>query len=150
MKINVFTSTLFIPADIASSWSFFSDPRNLEKITPASMGFRILHDPGPSMYAGQIITYKVSPMMGIRLTWVTEISQVREGAFFIDEQRFGPYQFWHHKHFFNAVQGGVEMTDVVHYSLPLDPFSRIMLPIIRRKLGQIFRYREQAIKKIFG
>jgi len=149
MKINVFTSTLFIPADTATCWSFFSDPRNLAKITPASMGFRIIHDPGPSMYAGQLITYKVTPMMGIPLTWVTEITQVREGAFFIDEQRFGPYKLWHHEHFFREVDGGVKMTDVVHYALPLDPFSRIMLPFVRKKLNHIFQYRQEAIEKIF-
>ena len=101
------------------------------------------------MYAGQLITYKVTPMMGIPLTWVTEITQVREGAFFIDEQRFGPYKLWHHEHFFREVDGGVEMTDVVHYALPLDPFSRIMLPFVRKKLNHIFQYRQEAIEKIF-
>ncbi|CAK9252042.1 unnamed protein product [Sphagnum jensenii] len=71
------------------------------------------------MFAGQIITYTVSPILGIPLFWMTEITHVREREYFIDEQRFGPYALWHHKHFFRAVPGGTEMTDLLDYKLPL-------------------------------
>jgi len=150
MKINELKSSVFIPSDLNTCWAFFSDPRNLQKITPPSMGFEITSDPGPEMYPGQIITYKVRPMLGIPVTWVTEISQVKKHSFFIDEQRIGPYRFWHHKHFFREVPGGVEMTDRIHYALPFDPISRIMLPVVRKKLSEIFRFRKEVIEKVFG
>lgn len=149
MIVLPFTRTTFIPADRNTCWGFFSDPSNLQRITPPSMDFRITSDPCSQMYAGQIITYRVRPLAGIPVNWVTEITQVREGSFFIDEQRIGPYRFWHHQHHFREVEGGTEMTDIVHYALPLDPFSRILLPVVKRKLGSIFAFREEVIRKLF-
>ena len=140
-----------IPASITEVWEFISSPENLREITPEYMGFDITSKNLPDkMYPGMIISYRVKPLPGIPMTWVTEITQVREKEFFIDEQRFGPYRFWHHKHFFRPVDGGVEMTDTVHYALPFDPFSRIMLPVVWKRLEEIFTYREIMIEKIFG
>jgi len=149
MKIKTLTKVQFIPVDAGFCWDFFSDPANLTKITPPSMGFRITSAPG-GMYAGQIITYRVCPVAGIPVTWVTEITQVKKGEYFIDEQRFGPYKFWHHKHFFTEVPGGVEMTDIVHYALPFDPLSRVFLPFVKKKLEEIFQYRSKYIETEFS
>jgi ligand-binding SRPBCC domain-containing protein len=149
MKINTLTKVQFIPVDAETCWDFFSDPSNLAKITPPEMGFKITSAVS-AMYPGLIITYQVRPLAGIPLTWVTEITQVKKGEYFVDEQRFGPYKFWHHKHFFREVTGGVEMMDIVHYALPLDPFSRIFLPVVRKKLEEIFRYRSKFIETEFN
>ena len=92
--------TQIIPISLPEAWAFFSSPENLKTITPGYMGFEILEGGGVNMYAGQIIRYKVSPLVGIKLNWITEITHVDEEKFFVDEQRFGPYAFWHHKHYF--------------------------------------------------
>ena len=113
------------------------------------MGFRITSDREGKTYPGQIITYTVRPLFGIPLTWVTEITQVKEQDYFIDEQRFGPYRFWHHKHFFRQVEGGVEMRDLVHYGLPFGYAGRIARVFVEKKLKSIFDYRSGVIRTIF-
>lgn len=140
-----------IPPDEA--WAFFSAPANLKEITPAQMGFDILSDPAflGKMYPGQIIAYTVRPLMGIPLYWMTEITHVREGAYFVDEQRRGPYTLWHHQHHFKPAPGGVEMTDLVHYQLPLGWLGRLAHSLfVRRQLEQIFDYRQRVLEQRFG
>jgi len=139
-----------IPVSLEKAWDFFSDPSNLSKITPPGMDFKILSEQH-SMYAGQIIEYKVKPVLGIPVYWMTEITHVEEGKFFVDEQRFGPYSFWHHQHHFRKVEGGVEMTDLVHYGIPFwiaGDLANVL--IVRRKLQQIFQFRYQAVEQLFG
>jgi ligand-binding SRPBCC domain-containing protein len=95
------TSKMLVKADLQSAWDFISLPENLTKITPPVMDFRITFRSsldGDKMYPGQIIAYKVKPLPLFNASWVTEITQVQEKKFFIDEQRFGPYRFWHHQH----------------------------------------------------
>ena len=102
------------------------------------------------MYAGQLIEYRVSPLLGIPLYWMTEITQVVEGKYFIDEQRFGPYALWHHQHHFREVAGGVEMTDIVHYKIPLGILGALADRLfVHQKLKQIFDYRFQAVSQLF-
>jgi hypothetical protein len=116
------------------------------------MGFHILSAHRPvRMYAGQLIEYRVSPVLGIPLYWMTEITHVVEGQYFIDEQRFGPYSMWHHQHHFREVEGGVEMTDLVHYKVPLGWIGRIVNGLfVRKKLNGIFDYRYERVKELFG
>ena len=103
------------------------------------------------MYAGQLIEYRVSPVLGIPMYWMTEITHVVEGKYFIDEQRFGPYALWHHQHHFRAVEGGVEMTDIVHYKIPLGPLGWIADRLfVRQKLEQIFDYRYRKVAELFS
>jgi ligand-binding SRPBCC domain-containing protein len=133
---------------LEESWDFFSDPRNLSKITPPWLNLKITSDLPDKMYEGMIITYKVYPFLGIPSNWVTEITHMKERQFFIDEQRFGPYKFWHHQHHFNEVEEGIEMTDIVNYALPLDPFSRPLNGlIVRKKVEEIFAFREDVRNK---
>lgn len=140
-----------LPIDLDKAWSFFSDPANLSLITPDSMNFTIRFGADRNMYAGQIIAYRVNPFPGIRSNWVTEITHVKDRQFFVDEQRFGPYRFWHHKHFFHAIPGGVEMEDIVDYQLPFSFIGRMMEPwLVRPKLRNIFSYREQKLHELFG
>lgn len=151
MKVYTKKSIQKVNASIEECWSFFSSPRNLQKMTPLTMGFEITDFDGQNMYPGQIIQYKVSPLLGIKLTWVTEITIVEKNRYFIDVQRFGPYTLWHHKHFFEASENGVMMTDLVHYALPLGFIGRILNAlIVKNKLREIFEYREQKINEIFN
>lgn len=140
----------FVPASLDIVWEFFSSPANLSKITPPEMGF-IITSPGYlGMYPGMFITYKVSPALGIKLNWVTEITQIDNKKFFIDEQRRGPYRIWHHEHHFKEVEGGVEMHDILYYSAPLGFIGKLAdLIFIRKKVEQIFVYREKRIEELF-
>lgn len=140
-----------LPIDLDQAWDFFSDPSNLKVITPDYMGFHIISDDFQKMYEGQFISYKVSPLLGIKLNWVSEITHVEHKQFFVDEQRVGPYTIWHHKHFFKELKDGVEMIDVVYYKLPLSFIANRMHGIlVEPKLRQIFDYRTQSLTKLFG
>jgi ligand-binding SRPBCC domain-containing protein len=144
---------LFIPITLDKAWDFFSSPLNLQKITPAEMKFVVTspYDADTKMYAGMIITYKVSPIAGIKLNWMTEITHVSDKQYFVDEQRFGPYALWHHQHHFKEVPGGVLMTDILNYALGFGPGGAFANKIfVKRKIEQIFKYREKAVKELFG
>ena len=116
------------------------------------MGFDIISGPGPNkMYKGQIIEYVVRPAFNIPVRWVTEITHVEDPDYFVDEQRFGPYRLWHHKHFFKAVPGGTEMTDLVHYVIPFGILGKLAhILFIKKRLDEIFNYREAVIKDLFS
>ena len=152
MKIHTLKRTQFLPISLEEAWDFFSSPENLVKITPAYMKFEILHISGSSkMYSGQVIKYNVSVLPGIRVNWITEITHVHEPFHFVDEQRFGPYAWWHHQHFFKAVDGGVEMTDEVNYALPLGIFGRIAQWLfVRKQLNDIFDYRYRVLNEFYN
>ena len=140
----------FVPASLDVVWDFFSSPSNLSKITPPEMGFLITSPPQAGMYPGMFITYKVSPALGIKLDWVTEITQVNEKKFFIDEQRRGPYNIWHHEHHFKEVEGGVEMHDILSYHVPFGFIGSIAdLLFVKNKVEEIFKYREKKIEELF-
>jgi ligand-binding SRPBCC domain-containing protein len=131
-------------------WDFFANPQNLPNITPPWLKLRITSDLSDKIYEGMIITYKVQPFLRIPSNWVTEITHVKEKRFFIDEQRFGPYKFWHHQHHFNKVDNGVEIADIVHYAIPFESFSSIFLQnLIQKRVKEIFKFREGSIKKLF-
>lgn len=103
------------------------------------------------MYPGMIITYKVSPLLGIKLNWMTEITQVKDQEYFIDEQRFGPYQFWHHQHHFRAIDGGVEMDDILTYGMPMGIFGQMANSLfVAAQLQQIFEFRKIKVIELFG
>lgn len=151
MKIYKKETVQHVNATVAECWEFFSKPGNLQKITPETMGFQITDFDNKSMYAGQIIQYKVSPIAGLKLSWMTEITFVKENSYFIDEQRFGPYALWHHKHFFEPSGNGTKMTDVVHYALPLGFIGRIMNTlVVKNKLKEIFDYRVVKVNEMFN
>ena len=145
-------TTQRIPVSPEKAWDFFSNPANLQRITPAHMQFNIISRyHGERMYPGQIIEYKVKPLLGIPLYWMTEITHVKEGSYFIDEQRFGPYSLWHHQHHFSPIEGGVEMTDIVHYKISLGPLGQLANTLfVARQLHQIFDYRFKKVEELFG
>jgi ligand-binding SRPBCC domain-containing protein len=151
MKVYTKEYKTFLPLGIEEAWDFFSSPRNLAKITPEHMGFIITSNfNDEKMYPGMLITYKVSPLLGIQMDWCTEITHVLDGKYFVDEQRFGPYSMWHHQHHFKVVEGGIEMTDIVNYAIPLGILGRMMNSImISNEIEKIFTYREKKIAELF-
>lgn len=141
-----------IPIRLEEAWDYFSRPQNLQEITPSYMGFEIKSKyMGDRMYPGQIIEYKVRPLAGIPIYWMTEITHVVEGKLFVDEQRFGPYALWHHQHHFREIEGGVEMIDIVHYKNPLWILGDIANALfVRKQLEGIFDYRFKKVEELFG
>ena len=151
MKIYRLETIQNLPITQTEAWDFLSNPKNLKRITPDYMGFKIVSGASERMFAGQIIQYVVTPVLGIPTTWVTEITHVEEGNYFVDEQRFGPYALWHHKHFIKPIKNGVEMTDIIDYKIPFGVFGRMAHPIVvAPKLKEIFEYREKALIELFG
>ena len=151
MKIYRFVRNQKIPIDKNEAWKFLSDPNNLKTITPDYMGFDIIEKENTKMYSGQIIKYIVTPIFGIKMNWVTEITHVKDFEYFVDEQRFGPYKFWHHKHLIKEIKDGIEMIDILDYALPFGFAGRFFHPIIiKPKLNEIFNYRRNKLIEIFG
>ncbi len=140
----------FIAAPLDAVWKFFSTPENLNELTPPSLRFRRLGPPATTMYAGQLIDYRIAPLPGLWLRWRTEIRHVREGAYFVDEQRVGPYRFWYHEHRFGVVPGGVQMTDRVTYEIGWGPLGWLAERLwVRRQVEGIFNYRARRVAELF-
>jgi ligand-binding SRPBCC domain-containing protein len=140
----------FLPITLEKAWEFFSSPKNLNEITPSDMSFKILTDLPEKMYEGMMIRYIVSPFLNIPMEWVTEISHINERAFFVDEQRKGPFSIWHHEHHFKAVDGGVLMTDILHYDIGKSVFGWIAGKLfVHKNVANIFKYRAEVIEKRF-
>lgn len=153
MAVYTLRRTQRLPITPEQAWAFFSSPMNLKEITPPYMGFHVTSDPAflAKMYPGQVITYTVTPLLGIPLFWMTEITHVEEGRYFVDEQRVGPYSIWHHQHHFAAIPGGVEMTDLVHYKIPLGLLGDLANSLfVRRQLEAIFSFRWKKLEEMFG
>ena len=141
----------YLPISLQEAWDFFPSPKNLSKITPKHMGFIITNQPSETMFEGQIITYKVSPLLGVKINWMTEITTVKDNEYFIDEQRFGPYSLWHHRHHFYEIDGGIKMIDEVNYKLPFGFLGSVAHRLfVRKKLKSIFEYREKVLIEMFG
>ena len=141
-----------LPISLEEAWDFFSSPHNLKTITPSYMGFDITAaDLPPEIYQGMIITYKVKPLFGIPLNWVTEITQAQAPYFFVDNQKSGPFALWHHQHFFEKHDNGVRMRDVVHYAAPMGILGKMVeKAIVKRRVNEIFEFRYQKLKELFG
>jgi ligand-binding SRPBCC domain-containing protein len=151
MKIFKLKYSQKLPISLNEAWDFLSSPNNLELITPKSMDFNITDWDRKKAYPGQIIRYTVKPILGIKINWVTEITHVRAKEYFVDEQRFGPYSFWHHKHFIKEIEGGVIMEDVIHYKPPFGLIGVLLnFLFINSKLNSIFKHRELELIKTFG
>lgn len=151
MKLERLHSLVRLPIPLSAAWDFFSDPRNLERITPASLGIKITSELPHRMHPGMIVTYTIRPLLAIPIRWVTEITHVVEPCLFVDEQRYGPYRFWHHQHHFREVDGGIEGTDIVHYALPFGGAGRLLGgSLVRRQLEEIFSFRKTFLEETFG
>lgn len=148
--VYVLHSKQLIQADLESVWTYFSRPQNLEKITPNDLTFEITSQPDEIMYPGQLISYRIGIFPFIKSNWITEISQVREREYFIDEQRFGPYRFWHHTHKFTSTAKGIQMEDQVFFKLPFGLFGKMAYALfIKKKLTKIFEFRYKHVDSVF-
>lgn len=151
MPVFQLKRNLELRTSLEEAWDFISSPKNLERITPNELGFEITSEVPEKMYEGMIITYNVSPFLGIKTTWVTEITHIKEQAFFVDEQRVGPYRLWHHQHWLEATEEGVRMKDIVTYQPPFGFLGLAMNAlVIQKKLNHIFNYREKILEELFS
>jgi len=149
-KIQFIRRVQKLAIPVEEAWDFFSSPQNLVKITPTSLDFRITSEiTGEEIYKGQIITYKVRPLFGIDLSWVSKITHVERFKLFVDEQIKGPYKMWHHEHHFKLVNGGTEMTDIVQYKIPFGMLGSLGLPFVKKQLEDIFNYRRRKVEELF-
>jgi ligand-binding SRPBCC domain-containing protein len=151
MKAHCLKRVQILRTDLDKAWNYFSSPLNLAEITPDWLNFKIVSDVPAKMYEGLIVQYNVHPFFGIPIGWVTEITHAKEPHYFVDEQRIGPYRLWHHQHHFKETDEGVEMTDIVHWVLPFEPFSHILLGgTVAKKLDEIFAYRREKLDILFN
>jgi len=150
MQAYTLSATQRVARPLDAVFAFYAEPRNLARLTPSSLGFRLVRPPDPVMARGLTLTYRIRPM-GIPMTWVSEITEYDPPHRFVDEQRRGPYAYWHHAHTFRAVDGGTEVADVVTYRLRFGPVGRVVHALlVRRQLEAIFAFREAAIRETFG
>ena len=151
-KVYSLYSKQNVPAPIGDVWKFFSDASNLLNITPPHLNLKVTNEIyGDEVYAGQVMTYKVKPLLGIPFSWMTEIRHVEPLKYFVDEQRKGPYKLWHHQHHFKTIEGGTEMIDIVHYRLPMGLLGSMANEwMIKKELRKIFSYRYNKIIELFG
>lgn len=151
MKIYTVHKKQQLPITVDEAWKFLSNPKNLKIITPSYMSFDIISGNEKPMFAGQIIQYLVTPILGIKTKWVSEITQLVEKKYFVDIQLYGPYALWHHKHFINEIEGGIELEDIIDYKVPLGILGQLVHPfLVKPKLEEIFNYRQQKLIEIFG
>ena len=151
MKIYTFHRKQKLPITLNEAWKFLSNPKNLSTLTPKEMNFTIISNDNKPMYAGQVIQYSVTPIARIKAKWISEITHLVDGKYFVDLQLYGPYAFWHHKHFIHEIDGGVEMEDIIDYKIPLGILGQIVHPfLVKPKLEEIFRYRQKKLIEVFG
>lgn len=151
MKLHQLIRKQKLKIDINTAWGFFSDPHNLNSITPDILNFRMMAPIESKMYEGQIIEYRVKIAPFVHWIWVTELKSIREKQSFVDEQRIGPYRFWHHQHHFEEIEDGIMMTDIVHYSVPFWPFGELVHELyVKNRLKLIFDYRYQVLEEHFN
>ncbi len=140
----------FLPITLQEAWAFFATPKNLNEVTPKDLVFEIISELPDRMYEGLFITYKIKPLLNISINWCTEITHIKEEKFFVDEQRKGPYNIWHHEHHFEAVEGGVLMTDILHYDIGKSFLGWIAGKLfVHKKVTQIFEFRYKTLEEYF-
>jgi ligand-binding SRPBCC domain-containing protein len=151
MKIFNKTETISLPISLNEAWDFLTNPKNLIEITPPEMGFTILSGAEKALFAGQIIQYQVTPLLGIKTKWVSEITQVVDKKYFVDVQLYGPYAMWHHKHFVSEIEGGVLIEDNIDYKIPFGFFGEMLHPFtVAPQLEKIFDFRKKKLIEKFG
>ena len=151
MKIYTLHKKQKLPISLEEAWNFLSNPKNLKIITPDYMSFDMITKTDRPLYTGQILQYIVTPLLGIKTKWVSEITHIENKKYFVDEQLYGPYSLWHHKHFIKEIDGGVEMEDIIDYKIPLGILGQLVHPfLVKPKLEEIFSYRQKKLIELFG
>jgi ligand-binding SRPBCC domain-containing protein len=141
----------FLPITLQEAWEFFSTPHNLNEITPEHMTFKILSSLPEKIYAGLFIAYQVKPLPFYSTFWLTEITHVKERFYFVDEQRKGPYEIWHHEHHFKEVEGGVLITDRLTYDIGKWIFGWVAGKLwVDRAVEKVFEFRRRKLDELFS
>ncbi len=147
----VFEQRQIIPVSINEAWDFFSDPRNLARLTPDSMNFRILGDLPQQVHEELIVRFRVAALAGIDVNWTSLISKVVPHQYFADVQVEGPFSYWHHQHWFTERDQGVEIRDILHYLPPFGLIGKLFHPLfVKNKIAETFRYRYNKVDELFG
>ena len=151
MNIYYYKTKQFLPTDINTAWNFFSSAKNLARITPPELDFKILTElDDKDIYQGMLIEYIVKPLFGIPLHWQTEIWKIKKPEMFVDRQLKGPYKIWEHTHQFIEQEKGILMKDSVKYQLPFGIIGKMAHSlIVKQKIERIFNYRKEILQKIF-
>lgn len=150
MAVYTLRREQMVPRPLEEVFGFFSDARNLQKITPPWLNFQILTPEPIDIQPGTLLEYRLK-WHGLGIRWRTRIVTWNPPRVFTDEQVRGPYRLWHHTHTFTAESGGTRMVDVVNYQLPLGILGAIAHRFaVRRDLERVFDYRQQAIASAFG
>lgn len=151
MKIYTFSQKQKVPISLNQAWEFLSNSDNLSIMTPSYMNFKKISNDNRPLYSGQIIQYSVTPILGIPVKWVSEITQLKKNDYFVDIQLYGPYNMWHHKHFVKEIEGGVEIEDLIDYKIPLGIIGQLMHPfLVKPKLKEAFEFRKNKLIELFG
>ena len=151
MKMYVLNSIQQLPISLEEAWDFFSNPNQLKKITSDDIAMKVMDDLPEQIYEGMIVRYRIQPIFKFNMQWVTEITHIKERVQFIDEQRFGPFRFWHHQHRLVEIKDGVELQDTVHYVMPFSILGRFVHRFfVRKLLESIFSYRKKQLDAYFG
>jgi ligand-binding SRPBCC domain-containing protein len=149
MKLHQIHRKQVIPISISEAWEFFSSPENLSTITPSWLNLTVISDLPRGMHSGMIISYRITPIVRVPTIWISEITHVEAPVYFVDEQRLGPFRFWHHQHVFKEVGRNVEMQDLVNYAMPLGPIGEMVHAVsVRKKVEAIFDFRQKALEQI--
>ena len=151
MKTYTLSAEQFLPVKLDVAWDFFSSAKNLSRITPPEMQFKIINESeDDAIYDNMVIDYIVRPLLGIPLKWKTVITQVDKPLQFADMQKKGPYKKWVHVHTFVEKDNGTLVKDVVTYALPFGILGRFAhFLFIRKKLEQIFEFRKETLENLF-
>ncbi len=151
MKIYTLKRRQHLQHPIDQVFPFFQKPENLSRLTPDHLHFQILTPSPVSMHTGSVIDYVIT-LFGMEMHWTTMISEYKPPYRFVDVQLRGPYAFWHHAHLFEeADDGGVWMTDEVHYALPFDWLGELVHFLwVKKELEHIFNFRAHIVKGFLG
>ena len=151
MKRHRLERNQHLPISGEQAWRFFSSPLNLPAITPAWLNLTPLGNMPHRMFPGMVIRYRITPLLGIPVTWVSVITHLDPPHSFVDEQIRGPYRRWHHRHRFRPADGGIEMTDTVTYTMKYGLLGNLLHALlVRNRLESIFDFRQQVLAHRFG
>jgi ligand-binding SRPBCC domain-containing protein len=140
-----------LPVSLDEIWKFFSVRGNFKKITPPDLGFNVVSSGEGAMYKGMIITYDVDSIFRVPFTWVTEITELEEKKLLVFQQRSGPYAYWNHELYFNIISNGVELTDILHYKMPLGIVGSMAHSLlVKKKIDRLYAYRIAKLEELFG
>lgn len=138
--------SLVVPKPIDQVFEFFGDARNLERLTPGFLNFRILTPQPIVMRPGTMIDYRIS-LRGLPMRWRSEITEWNPPYSFVDEQRKGPYKKWVHRHTFAEERGGTRVSDDIEYDVIGGALVHTLF--VKKDLERIFNYRLSVLGQLF-